>query len=355
MYDEVARDSPQLCPLVMAGDLRSGSELLKSARADSLQTIESLVSSRKGRIMLNRLTEHIEAQVLAVEQVLGWSRRSESMEVPRPIPFHMSSIAFDSQSPAIGYCSEQGLVGMCSNWIYNNGYESDGITRVLRTLPPRVHAGLSRLIATMHRCWRAQLVESSGAASSIRCLNSLDMRGSMPRCLTVEEEAIWEAETEVGVMKVEYDPCTQRRTTLAVTSRLASFWCQHREELLMRLAMHEARTGLTEFCGVSLLIAFIAGSMNCEQMFYARLCIPVGDEIRGILVTREEVKRFNSQGQLTQVAPWTASLCKYCQFFPVQHTQTSFIITSNKGRLPGAGSFSAFTWIHMPCLPPPIT
>ena len=87
LYDEVARHSPQLCPLVLAGDLRSGQELLKSARADSLQTIESLVSSRKGRIMLSKLAEHIEAQVLAIEQVLGLNRRAESMEVPRPTPY----------------------------------------------------------------------------------------------------------------------------------------------------------------------------------------------------------------------------------------------------------------------------
>jgi hypothetical protein len=66
LYDEVARHSPELSSLVLAGDLRSGLELLKSARADSMQTIESLVSSWKGRLTLNRLAKHIETQVLAL-------------------------------------------------------------------------------------------------------------------------------------------------------------------------------------------------------------------------------------------------------------------------------------------------
>ncbi len=313
VYDEAVQCSPERCPLVLAGDLRSGRELLKSARADSMQTIESLVSSRKGRIMLIKLAEHIESEEMAIAQVLGWNRQSESTEVPRPIPFNMSSIFFDSQSPVINCCSEQGLVGRCSNWIFNNGFESDGISRVLRALPPRIHTGLSKLIGSLQRCWRAEMLEVLSAASGSLRLDSISMHQSVARCLTLEEEAFWESETEAGLMKVVFDPVTQRRTNLAINSRLASIWCLHKEEFLFRLAMHEARTCMTEFCGLSLLIAFITGSMNCEQLFYARLCIRMGDKIQGILVTREEVKRFNAQGQLTQ-AILICSLFKLLRF-----------------------------------------
>ena len=69
----------------------------------------------------------------------------------------------------------------------------------------------------------------------------------------------------------------------------------------MRLAMHEASTCVSELCCVSLLIVFITGSMKSEQLFYSPLCVRVGNETRGILLSREEVKRFNAQGQLTQV------------------------------------------------------
>ena len=65
--------------------------------------------------------------------------------------------------------------------------------------------------------------------------------------------------------------------------------------------MHEASTGLADLCGISLVISFITSAMNCEQLYYARLCICWGSKIRGILVSREEFKRFNSQGQLIQV------------------------------------------------------
>ncbi len=301
IYDEVARCSPERCPLVWAGDLRSGHELLKSARADSMQTMDSLATSRKGRVMFSRLAEHVEAQALAIEQVLGWSGQPAPTQVPRPIAFNMSCVSFHSESPAINAFAAQGLVGMCSNWIYNNGFESERTTRVLYALPPRIFAGLSKLIETMRQFWPVELLASASAAGGGACSDPPPSYAHLAPCLTAEEEEIWEAEKEFGLMKVEFDPCTQRRTNMAINSRLASYWCQHKEECLIRFAMHEASTGLADFCGICVVISFIMSSLNCEQMYYVRMCVRVGNDIQGILVLREEVKRFNSHGQLIQV------------------------------------------------------
>ncbi len=315
VYDEAARTSPERCPLVLAGDLRSGQELLKGARADSMQTIESLVASRKGRMMLNALAEHIEAQVLAIEEMLGWNRLSASLNVPRPIAFNIDNVSLDMESPVMMFCVRQGLAGMCSTWIFNSGFASFRMIQILRSLPPRIFAGLTRLIEAMRQSWPAELLESSRAGSRSHLQDSMSYANKC-RCLSFEEESIWEAEKEIGLMKMEFDPSTQRRTNLAINSRIASFWGLHKEEFLIRLATHEASNGLPDLCTVCLLVSLITGSMHCEEVIYSRMCIRFSNEIHGILMRQEVVKMFNSKGQLTQVIA--------CFIFNLPHISSSF-------------------------------
>ena len=60
-YDEAARRTPHLCPLVQAGDRRTGQQLMRDAVADSEVCMEVLAASPGGRAMLDTLAASVEA------------------------------------------------------------------------------------------------------------------------------------------------------------------------------------------------------------------------------------------------------------------------------------------------------
>ena len=58
-YDDATRRMPHLCPLVQAGDWRTGQELISGAAAS--EDIETLAISQRGRAMLDTLAASVEA------------------------------------------------------------------------------------------------------------------------------------------------------------------------------------------------------------------------------------------------------------------------------------------------------
>lgn len=65
-YDDAARRTPHLCPLIMIGDLRSGMELLNDAAQDMSTTIEAMCGSRHGRALLENVARCLEDQVRSI-------------------------------------------------------------------------------------------------------------------------------------------------------------------------------------------------------------------------------------------------------------------------------------------------
>jgi hypothetical protein len=60
--------------------------------------------------------------------------------------------------------------------------------------------------------------------------------GTFMECL----EDLWEREEEVGFMELAFDPVTQRRANVVLNSRCAAMAGMHKEEVLARLAAHDA-------------------------------------------------------------------------------------------------------------------
>jgi hypothetical protein len=72
-YDEAVQRVPHQCPLLLAGDWRTGAQLLADAPVDSMQTIEALVAGRAGRAALDALAASI-------------NRRAEETELAACLP-----------------------------------------------------------------------------------------------------------------------------------------------------------------------------------------------------------------------------------------------------------------------------
>jgi hypothetical protein len=66
-YDEAVQRIPHQCPLLLAGDWRTGAQLLADAKADAAHTIASLAAGRAGRAALDALTASVERWVVEAE------------------------------------------------------------------------------------------------------------------------------------------------------------------------------------------------------------------------------------------------------------------------------------------------
>ena len=67
-YDWATEHKPHLCPLVFAGDRRTGLQLLRDAAAESAQSMESLACSPGGQAKLDTLAASVESWAEELEQ-----------------------------------------------------------------------------------------------------------------------------------------------------------------------------------------------------------------------------------------------------------------------------------------------
>ena len=66
-YDEAARRTPHLCPLLLAGDRRSGQQLLDDGAEGASGAMAALVAGRAGRAMLDTLAAAVEVWATEAE------------------------------------------------------------------------------------------------------------------------------------------------------------------------------------------------------------------------------------------------------------------------------------------------
>ena len=111
---------------------------------------------------------------------------------------------------------------------------------------------------------------------------------------------LWE-QAEVGLVRVDYDPATQRRLRVSANSTAAKLWGMHREELLARFARHDVPTVFTDLDAVRHFAAEMMAPLESQRVMYLRMCFGGREARRGLLVAFCKDKVFNAHGQLCQV------------------------------------------------------
>ena len=131
--------------------------------------------------------------------------------------------------------------------------------------------------------------------------------GTCLECL----EDIWDRDAEVGFMECVFDPVTQRRVNIILNSRSAAMAGMHKEEVLARLAAHEAPIScclpldfLQAVLHQSLHAAAEVGDVWAQQqhvdVMHLLMMQSYGGRRVPILIRMEAIKLFNTQGQMTQ-------------------------------------------------------
>ena len=137
-------------------------------------------------------------------------------------------------------------------------------------------------------------------------------------------EDIWERDEGEGFIEFAFDPTTQQRTNVMLNTLTASIAGMHKEEVLARLAAHDAPISflpLDYLCALlhqSLRAAVPSGPASARthtDVIYLRMACRGSQRSGSNLIRMETVKLFNAQGQVTQVGfsvSFTLYLILFC-------------------------------------------
>ena len=193
----------------------------------------------------------------------------------------------------------------CARWMWNLGYDPSRLVALVNSCPPLVLAAARRLLAAGERLAQVatrSLAIGAAATAAIDAYGFGEPRGFDGWPTTRGEEAIWELETELGLVRIDFDAETQRRTRMVANSRAAQIWGFHREEYLARFAAHEGPCQLSD---VAALCSFLVGMSEGRADYlvaYQRFSFGAGPSTRALLVRTCKMRGFDGLGRMVQVS-----------------------------------------------------
>ena len=292
---------------------------------------------------------HQHAQIL--QHLLG--RQVE--EVERPLASCSSCggfglLSFDRAGPLVRSsqrwtCS---WARVFTQRLWTFGYQEQALASIFDALPASFCAAIQtaadRLQGHMQAAHDKQMAD--GCAAIKEAAPSAAAAGSEMAMMDVEDgqlclredgapafleclEDIWERDCTEGYIEFAFDAATQKRVNLQLNSRTAAITGMHKEEVLARLAAHDAPISflpLDFLCALlhqSLRAAVptnkdvgLAGRTHTDVM-HLRLTRTGSKWGGSSLIRMETVKVFNARGQVTQascvLADGVRSLPEYCR------------------------------------------
>ena len=385
-YDSAAAHSPQCCPLVLAGDRRSGQSLLDGAAADSAVTICSLVQSAEGRKIVSNVAARfyrifewpVPMRVDSSHSNLGCnccasdsarqnllhkqsgtasdpSSTSESAErekhnpdgpcsvsnarladsnarlgeniaelgsaampveaagtVERPFGRRVVSFRFELESPLMEFMLQRGFAQLPARRLWNFGFRPERIKDIFNAIPHHLARMLASFLSSVEEVARGSMKDIADAAQAVARFQTITDggadaidSGTYPANVSVDPqllEELWEEETELGLMQVDLEPKTQRRLRVMVNTRAASLWGLHREEMLARIALHEAPLPFADLDVLCNFVTEMEAALTGKRVLYVRLCVGNNVAQQNLLVRLTRCKIFNLEGQLCQAS-----------------------------------------------------
>jgi hypothetical protein len=260
---------------------------------------------------------------------------SDTVERPLPCPSSCGGFAplsFDRAGPLVRSsqrwtCSWARLF---TQRLWTFGYAEQALASIFDALPAGFCAAIqtaSNRLATLMRATHARSIADAAnrlAAGAVRLTGTpeetetngiggeevLGTRQDGEHVFLECLEDIWERDGEEGFIEFAFDPATQQRTNVMLNTFTASIAGMHKEEVLARLAAHDAPISflpLDFLCALlhqSLRAAVRSGPASARthtDVIHLRMACR-GSQRRGSnLIRMETVKRFDAQGQVTQV------------------------------------------------------
>lgn len=175
-----------------------------------------------------------------------------------------------------------------AKYIWNFGYKAESIFTILRSLTPRLDAALRGLLN------RLQAIAMESTSNLALYSNHASLPPNEHQDSDVNELA-WRR-TSFGIMHLEFDPCTQCRSSVAVNPYSARLWGIRKDQMLEQIMQYDLPLPFSELDALRIFVVDLCRSFQDVTTQYVRYT--VGD---GMLVCITKLKVFDSLGRLTAV------------------------------------------------------
>ncbi len=270
-------------------------------------------------------------------QILQRLLDPQAVQVERPLAslsscggFRAGPLRFDRAGPLARASARwtQSWARLFTQRLWTLGYQEQAIASIFDALPAsfcaavqsaadrlqgRTRAARARCIADVTAFAEASAPEagrSNPLEMTMDCAEEAQVCGgeALLECL----EDLWERDGAEGFIEFTFDPATQQRTHVQLNSRTAAIAGMHKEEVLARLAAHDAPIS---FLPLDYLCALLHQSLRAaapsggagpagrahSDVMHVRMTRTGSRAGGSSLVRMEVVTVFNARGQVTQV------------------------------------------------------
>ena len=189
-----------------------------------------------------------------------------------------------------------------ARYLWSFGYQAGGILRIMRNLPLPLQSSLRSLLDSLDtysrdltcRLFQASRIDYSISRDQVHFHNA----GDIFKCV---EKYQLDAEYDLGIIDIEFDPETQRRRRVRFNTVTGRIWGMQMQDLLQRFAHHDVPIPYTELDALRVFVVDFCRSFQDVTEQYVRLTIGVGDAARGMLFCITKLKAFDPFGRLIKV------------------------------------------------------
>ena len=279
----------------------------------------------------NLLSEYVrDASGMAYSAVLVSNKKAYSDIVQAD---NSSATSFQGWSPALSifksHCSWDPLPIL---HLINFGFQPSAMLSAIELMPPQLFPLFQEILHSIS-CTikeRSFLLAPFSEAN----WNGLEFGARSYACkvdptpFNLHDDGLWESETILGLIEVEFDPRTQIRKHVSVNSRASLLWGLSRAELLERFARFDAPLPFLPLDWMCLLTLELEARSHDEMSYYTRLVFGEGGGLRTVLACICSLKTFTAASRVSKAT--TAPL----------HMLLSLLISPSHFLLPSLPHFS---------------
>ena len=182
--------------------------------------------------------------------------------------------------------------------LWNFGYQPAPIKKIIGTLPPPLFSAIGSALDSL------SVIADQSSTSLIKLSEAMGWNKAEERTIVsmaTDECAHFEAETDLGLIHIDYVPSTQSRKRVAFNTCFAELWSMSKEDLLLRFADYDVPLPYSELDWLRVLISDVEAHFQNVTTQYLRLTFGSGQAARAVLAEVTTKKSFTAVGQICRV------------------------------------------------------
>ena len=184
--------------------------------------------------------------------------------------------------------------------LWNLGYQSSPIIRIMNTLPIRPKLAIKYVSDLLNYV----VEESISTSRNLHDITTIESEIFGSENMQLEQpdiSEIWDCETQYGLIRVLFDPYTQIRLQIDSNCRAAQFWGMDKDEFLSQCRNNNIPLLLCEMDWLRSFAVYLTRYFDDSITQYLRFSTKSDFSLHHYLVRVTSQKVFDSLGRITQV------------------------------------------------------